>query len=86
MLSLLESSLLTDFLGSDNLINEEPKPNFGGSFSPPSVALNNVLSTPQLTVSESYNSPDYNQHQINAQNGFNPEESIHTQKFKLPSE
>lgn len=84
MLSILESNLLIDFLGQDNLVQDNPSQK--QYFSPPSEALMNVLSTPQLNFSQTYESNDYSNHQISAKNGFNPEESIHTQKFRLEDE
>lgn len=59
---------------------------FGGSFNMPSVALMNVLRTPQLNFSESFESEDYKENHSRAQHGFSPSEDQFSEKFKLEEE
>ena len=81
LLSVLNEEILHDFLS--NKLEDTQTQEFSGKFSPPSVALSNALSTPQLNFSEAFESKDYLENQKNAENGFSPEENMFTQKFKL---
>ena len=83
MISIFESLLLSDGGGMIHYL-EEPTTSFvGPSFSPPAEALMGVLRTPSLQISERYDSPDYLEHRLASDRGFAPEESIHTEKFKI---
>lgn len=83
MISISESFLISDGSSHIHYLEEPTTHLMGPSFSPPAEALMSVLRTPGLEISERYDSPDYLEHRIASSRGFAPEESIHTEKFKI---
>lgn len=83
-MEIVELAGVKTILSFNNFLNEQliisDSPLFAGrettqavsSFSPPAVALHNVLHTPQLEATEIVSSRDYDENSTRAHSGYSP--------------